>query len=73
VVGIASVIHPLKVEQAVLSRDMTMMAVLTVVLFLFSYGFRGPGRINRIEGAILLSCYIGYTAYLVITVFGQAA
>jgi cation:H+ antiporter len=71
VVGIAGVIHPLKVEQAVLSRDMTMMAVLTGVLFLFSYGFRGPGRINRIEAAVLLSCYIGYTAYLVMTVFGQ--
>ncbi|MHB8121330.1 MAG: calcium/sodium antiporter [Desulfuromonadaceae bacterium] len=72
VVGIAGVIHPLQVEQAVLSRDMTVMAGLTVVLFLFSYGFRGPGRINRIEGAVLLSCYIGYTAYLVMTVFGQA-
>jgi cation:H+ antiporter len=71
VVGIAGVIHPLQVEQAVLSRDMTVMAGLTIVLFLFSYGFRGPGRINRIEGAILLSCYIGYTAYLVMTVFGQ--
>lgn len=73
VVGIAGAIHPLQVEQAVLSRDMTMMAVLTVVLFLFSYGFRGPGRINRIEGTILLSGYIGYTVYLVLTVFKQAA
>ncbi len=71
-VGIAGVIHPLAVEPAVLSRDMTVMAVLTVVLFLFSYGFRGPGRINRIEGAVLLSCYIGYTVYLVMTVFGQS-
>jgi cation:H+ antiporter len=73
VVGIAATIHPLKVESAVLSRDMAVMAVLTVVLFLFSYGFRGPGRINRLEGAVLLSCYIGYTAYLVTTVFGQAS
>ena len=72
VVGIAGTIHPLHVEQAVLSRDMAVMAALTTVLFLFSYGFRGPGRINRIEGAVLLSCYIGYTAYLVMTVFGQA-
>lgn len=73
VVGIAGTIHPLQVEPTVLSRDMTVMTVLTVVLFLFSYGFRGPGRINRLEGAVLLSSYIGYTAYLVLTVFAQAA
>lgn len=72
VVGIASTINPLQVEPAVLSRDMMVMTVLTVSLFLFSYGFRGPGRINRLEGAVLLSCYIGYTAYLVMTVFSQA-
>jgi cation:H+ antiporter len=72
VVGIAGTIHPLQVEEAVLSRDMLVMTVLTVTLFIFSYGFRGPGRINRIEGAVLFSAYLGYTAYLVLTVFGQA-
>lgn len=72
VVGIAATIRPLQVEPAILSRDMTVMTVLTVALFLFSYGFRGPGRINRFEGAVLLSCYLGYTAYLVLTVFGPA-
>jgi cation:H+ antiporter len=70
VVGIAGTIHPLQVESAVLSRDMLVMTVLTVTLFIFSYGFRGPGRINRIEGAVLFSAYLGYTAYLVLTVFG---
>jgi cation:H+ antiporter len=73
VVGIAGTIHPLQVESAVLSRDMLVMTVLTVTLFIFSYGFRGPGRINRIEGAVLFSAYLGYTAYLVLTVFGQVA
>ncbi|OGT98493.1 MAG: calcium/sodium antiporter [Geobacteraceae bacterium GWB2_52_12] len=72
VVGIAGVINPLAIDPAVISRDMTMMAVLTVSLFIIGYGFRGPGRINRIEGALLLSCYIGYTAYLGISVFGVA-
>jgi len=43
------------------------MAGLTLSLFIFGYGFRGPGRINRFEGATLLSCYLGYTAYLVST------
>lgn len=72
VVGIAGTIRPMAFDQAVFSRDMLTMTVLTVSLFLFGYGFRGPGRINRIEGALLLACYLGYTAYLLTGVFGQA-
>ncbi|WP_028581317.1 calcium/sodium antiporter [Desulfogranum japonicum] len=68
VVGIAGAIHPTAVEPEVFSRDMLVMAVLTLSLFLFGYGFRGPGRINRFEGAILLASYVGYSAYLVITI-----
>jgi cation:H+ antiporter len=71
VVGIAGIIHPLAVEPEVLSRDILVMAVLTVSLFAIGYGFRGPGRINRIEGAVLLACYVGYMFYLVSTVFGR--
>ena len=72
VVGIAGTIHPLPFEQLVFSRDMMVMAVLTVTLFIFCYGFRGPGRINRVEGAVLLACYIGYNAWLVRSVFSVA-
>ena len=72
VVGIAGVIHPLPFDQIVFSRDMMVMAVLTVTLFIFGYGFRGPGRINRVEGGLLLACYIGYTAWLVRSVFSVA-
>lgn len=70
VVGIAGMIHPMEVGPEVLSRDILVMAVLTVSLFIFGYGFRGPGRINRFEGMVLLAAYIGYTAYLVSSVFG---
>ena len=69
VVGIAGAIHPMKVGPEVLGRDMLVMALLTVSLFAVGYGFRGPGRINRFEGAALLACYVGYTAYLVRGVF----
>ncbi len=69
VVGVAGVIQPMSVGAEVFSRDMMVMAALTVSLFLFGYGFRGPSRINRFEGAILLSCYIAYTLYLISTVF----
>lgn len=69
VVGIAGSIHPMTVGPEVLSRDILVMALLTLSLFLFGYGFRGSGRINRFEGGCLLACYIGYTAYLIVTVF----
>jgi cation:H+ antiporter len=71
VVGIAGTIHPLTVGPEVFTRDMMVMAALTVSLFVIGYGFRGPGRINRVEGAVLLACFVAYTAYLVNTVFGQ--
>jgi cation:H+ antiporter len=48
-----------------------VMGVLTVSLFFIGYGFRGPGRINRIEGGALLACYVGYMTYLINTVFNQ--
>lgn len=73
VVGIAGAIHPLAVAPEVFSRDLMVMAALTLSLFVVGYGFRGPGRINRLEGAVLLACYVGYTAYLVRSVFGSAA
>lgn len=72
VVGIAGIIHPLDFDRPVFARDMLIMGLLTLALFLFSYGFRGPGRINRFEGALLLACYIGYTAYLITNVFAKA-
>jgi cation:H+ antiporter len=70
VVGIAGTIHPLTVGPEVFNRDMLVMAALTLSLFAIGYGVRGPGRINRIEGALLLACYVSYTAYLASTVFG---
>lgn len=69
VVGIAGVIHPLDFDRSVFARDMVIMGLLTLALFLACYGFRGPGRINRVEGALLLASYIGYTAYLISTLF----
>lgn len=70
VVGIAGVISPMQVAPEVLSRDIMVMAALTLSLFVLGYGFRGPGRINRVEGGLLLACFVGYTVYLVSTNFG---
>jgi cation:H+ antiporter len=70
VVGIAGTIHPMGVGPEVFNRDMLVMGALTLSLFAIGYGFRGPGRINRFEGATLLVSWVGYTAYLISTVFG---
>ncbi len=69
VVGIAGAISPMTVEADVFNRDIVVMIALTLLLFAIGYGFRGPGRINRVEGAALLICYMGYTTYLISTVF----
>lgn len=70
VVGIAGTISPMTVGAEVIYRDMLMMSLLTLLLFLVCYGWRGrPGRINRWEGGILLTCYVGYNLYLAYSVF----
>ncbi len=66
VVGIAAAIHPMAVPGEVLSRDLPVMAILTLSLFVIGYGFRGPGRINRLEGGLLLACFLAYTGWLVV-------
>ncbi|MGD8588873.1 MAG: calcium/sodium antiporter [Chromatiales bacterium] len=65
VVGIAGVIHPMTVGPEAFYRDMMLMTVLTLSLFVIGYGFRAPGRINRLEGLLLVLCYLLYTTYLV--------
>lgn len=70
VVGIAGSISPMMVDPAVLTRDMPVMAGLTIALLLFCFRFRGPGRINRIEGTALLGAYFAYTGWLIWTMFG---
>ena len=67
VVGIAGVIGPIPAGTEVFSRDMLVMAALTVSLFVFCYGFRGPHRISRPEGGILLLSYVAYTSWLLLT------
>jgi cation:H+ antiporter len=67
VLGLPGVIQPSVFEPAVLWRDFPVMIGLTIALFLMAYGFRGPGRINRIEGGILLLAFAGYLASLYFT------
>ncbi len=72
VVGIAGVIGPIEAPPEILTRDLAVMSALTVALLVVCLGIRGPARINRIEGALLLAVFVGYTGYLITTV-GSAA
>ncbi len=66
VVGLAGSIHPMEVGREIFTRDMVVMGTLTLSLFVIGYRFPyGKGRINRFEGILLLSAYIGYTTYLI--------
>ena len=66
VIGIAVVIAPMNnIPIEVLKRDWIVMLLLTIALFVMAYGFKGrDGRINRVEGTILILCYIAYNTYL---------
>jgi cation:H+ antiporter len=67
VLGIPGVLSPGPVDPQVLTRDLPIMAALTVALLLMAYGFRDGGRINRIEGALLVTAYAGYQTLLYFT------
>lgn len=66
VVGIAGGIRPIPVQEGLLVRDVGLMLLLTLSLWVMGYKSRGrTGRINRAEGIFLVLVYLGYTAWLV--------
>lgn len=73
VIGIATVIAPMNnIPVEVLQRDWIIMLVLTVALLLMAYGFKNKeGKITRVEGAILVVCYVAYNSYLGMTLTGN--
>jgi cation:H+ antiporter len=72
VVGIAGVIHPLQVVPEVLYRDCLVMGLLVLVLVPISLGLLGQRRISRLEGLLLLICYLAYNGYLFFEVFSSS-
>jgi len=60
VLGIAAVIKPDTFEASILQQDIPIMFLFTILLFFMAYGIRGPGRISRRSGGLLLILYIVY-------------
>jgi cation:H+ antiporter len=67
VLGVAAVITPVGVDPIMLRQDFPVMFVFTVLLFFMAYGFRGPGRIRRRSGALLLTMYLAYQVLVWVT------
>lgn len=68
VVGLAGVIQPIAVESAVLSRDMLVMSLLTVAIFVFAWlAYRRKSKIGRVAGGSLFLGYVAYTLFLIQT------
>lgn len=73
VVGIAATLDPMEsVESAMITRDIPLMAVLTLSLLVLGFRRKGDGRINRIAGGVLLAVYIGYLALLIVQAMQNA-
>jgi cation:H+ antiporter len=70
VLGLPGLLNPGPFDAIVLTRDYPVMLGLTVLFFIMAYGFRGPGRINRFEGALLVLAFVGYQTLLY---FSEAA
>lgn len=64
VFGLPGLIAPHVLDPAVLNRDFPFMIGFSITLFIMAYGFKGHGKINRIEGSLLLGGYIAYMAVL---------
>ena len=68
VLAIPGLIKPSPLAEGILERDMPIVFIITIVLFIMAYGFRAEGRINRLEGGLLLSAFIVYQLLLFFTV-----
>ncbi len=72
VIGIAGVISPMTdLPAEVMQRDWLTMLGMTIALLLMAYGFRGQGRINRLEGGILILAFTSYNIWLLFNVLGN--
>ena len=67
VLAIPGLMAPSTLAIGVLERDLPVVLILTISLFVMGYGFRERGRINRIEGGVLLSAFIAYQLLLFFT------
>ena len=64
VVGTVALIAPGDIDIMVRNRDALVHVALTLCLVVFCVGYRREGRINRVEGFLLLVAFVGYQWFL---------
>ena len=64
VLAMPGLIAPGVFGEETLRRDFPLMIALTLALYLMATGFGGDGKINRIEGGILVAVFTGYMVFL---------
>jgi cation:H+ antiporter len=67
VVGLAGVIHPVRVDPEILTRDLPALGILTIALALIAYRFRRDRHINRFQGLLLLVGFVTYTVWVLVS------
>jgi cation:H+ antiporter len=68
VVGVAAIIVPITANPVILSRDVLVMAVLTLLLFMMClFTFITKRKLGRLAGIVLVLFFIGYTLWLIQT------
>lgn len=65
VLGIPGLLAPGVIPPEVVNRDMLVMLALTLALFVMGRSNHTHGTINRLEGGLLLSCFIAYQGWIV--------
>ncbi|MDJ0654793.1 MAG: calcium/sodium antiporter [Xanthomonadales bacterium] len=73
VLGIAATIRPTDVPDELIYRDYFIMLFLSMMMFLMAYGFRGPGRISRRSGIILVTMFVAYQSLVFYTEVSRSA
>lgn len=69
VVGLAALIAPIEANPLILSRDISMVSILTVLLFvLCTFAYLTQRKFGRLSGGALLMCFVGYTIWLIKTI-----
>ena len=66
--GLVATIHPIEVSPGS-QIDLLVMAALVIALW--PIAMRGPRRVTRAEGALLMAVYVSYVVYRTVTVAAQ--
>jgi cation:H+ antiporter len=67
VLALPGLIHPSLMDEAVVHRDYVVVVAFTIALFVMAYGFKGRGRVSRLEGGLLLTGFAAYMTWLGLT------